>query len=336
MNYQQHLLPPGLEAGPAVTAHAVMPQPYLLANGMQASLLELDPQTGFVRLLKHWIVEDCGRVINPLLADEQLRGGVVQGLGAALYEEMPVRRGRAAPQRLDGRLPGADGRRDARHRDRPRRDAGGRDAARRQGHRRGRAPSAPRPRSATRSTTRWRRSAPRCWPALHAAAHPGGACAMRIVECRERTVGIGADMRNASIGFGAMTASALALVSDRGLTGYAFDSIGRYGKGALLRERFIPRLLRAKPEALLDGEGAAGPRGLRARRDGRREAGRPRRAARGGRPDRGGGLGPAGEGAGPAALAVDCAVFRKRKQNHRSRCTPPAATSAPTTSSPSR
>jgi L-alanine-DL-glutamate epimerase-like enolase superfamily enzyme len=82
---------------------------------------------------------------------------------------------------------------------------------------------------------------------------------MRIVDCRERTVGIGADMRNASIGFGAMTASALALVSDRGLTGYAFDSIGRYGKGALLRERFIPRLMQAKPESLLDGKGLPDP-----------------------------------------------------------------------------
>ena len=81
---------------------------------------------------------------------------------------------------------------------------------------------------------------------------------MRIADCRERTVGIGADMRNASIGFGSMTASALALVSDT-VTGYAFDSIGRYGKGALLRERFIPRLLRAKPEALLDGEGLPDP-----------------------------------------------------------------------------
>ncbi|HEX6690469.1 MAG TPA: xanthine dehydrogenase family protein molybdopterin-binding subunit [Burkholderiales bacterium] len=87
MNYKQHLLPAGLEAGASVAAHAVMQQPYLLANGVQASLLELDPQTGFFRLLKHWIVEDCGRVVNPLLADEQLRGGVVQGLGAALYEE---------------------------------------------------------------------------------------------------------------------------------------------------------------------------------------------------------------------------------------------------------
>jgi len=87
MNYRQHLLPPGLDAGPAVTAHAVMPQSYLLANGIHASLVEVDPQTGFIKLLKHWVVEDCGRVVNPLLADEQLRGGVVQGLGAALYEE---------------------------------------------------------------------------------------------------------------------------------------------------------------------------------------------------------------------------------------------------------
>jgi len=87
MNYQQHLLPPGLEAGPAVTTHVTMRAPFLLANGIQASLVEVDAQTGFVRLLKHWVVEDCGQVINPLLADEQIRGGVVQGVGAALYEE---------------------------------------------------------------------------------------------------------------------------------------------------------------------------------------------------------------------------------------------------------
>jgi carbon-monoxide dehydrogenase large subunit len=64
-----------------------MNQPYLLANGIQASLLELDVDTGLVKLLQHWVVEDCGRVVNPLLADEQLRGGVVQGIGAALFEE---------------------------------------------------------------------------------------------------------------------------------------------------------------------------------------------------------------------------------------------------------
>ena len=87
MNYRQHALPPGVRASPAVTVHFTMKQPFLLANGIQASLVEVDPATGFVTLLKHWVVEDCGRIINPLLADEQIRGGVVQGLGAALFEE---------------------------------------------------------------------------------------------------------------------------------------------------------------------------------------------------------------------------------------------------------
>jgi carbon-monoxide dehydrogenase large subunit len=87
MNYKQHLLPPELDATPAVTTHVTTRAPFLLANGIQASLVEVDVQTGFVKLLKHWVVEDCGRVINPLLAEEQIRGGVVQGIGAALYEE---------------------------------------------------------------------------------------------------------------------------------------------------------------------------------------------------------------------------------------------------------
>jgi aerobic carbon-monoxide dehydrogenase large subunit len=87
MNYRQHVLPAGLEAGPALTTHVTMRVPFLLANGIQASLVEVDVETGFVKLLRHWVVEDCGQVINPLLADEQIRGGVVQGIGAALYEE---------------------------------------------------------------------------------------------------------------------------------------------------------------------------------------------------------------------------------------------------------
>ena len=82
---------------------------------------------------------------------------------------------------------------------------------------------------------------------------------MRIVDVRERTVAIGTAMRNAAIAFDAMTASAVALVSDTGLRGYAFDSIGRYGKGALLRERFIPRLLQADPASLLDAGGLVDP-----------------------------------------------------------------------------
>jgi carbon-monoxide dehydrogenase large subunit len=55
-------------------------------NGAQASYLEVDIATGAVRLLGHWVVDDCGVAVNPLLVDEQLRGGVVQGIGHALYE----------------------------------------------------------------------------------------------------------------------------------------------------------------------------------------------------------------------------------------------------------
>ena len=74
---------------------------------------------------------------------------------------------------------------------------------------------------------------------------------MKIVELRERTISIAAPMRNAAIAFDAMTASAVAMVSD-GCTGYAFDSIGRYAKGALLRERFFPRLLGKEFPGLID------------------------------------------------------------------------------------
>lgn len=87
LHYRQHELPTGVAIDSACVAYAIPTRPYLAANGIQASLIELDPDTGFIRLLKHWVVEDCGRLINPLLADEQLRGGVVQGLGAALFEE---------------------------------------------------------------------------------------------------------------------------------------------------------------------------------------------------------------------------------------------------------
>src|SRR5436190_144277 len=59
---------------------------YIFTNGIHGAYVEVDPDTGFIRLLKHWVVEDCGRVINPQLADEQVRGGCVQGLGGALYE----------------------------------------------------------------------------------------------------------------------------------------------------------------------------------------------------------------------------------------------------------
>ncbi|MBY0576809.1 MAG: xanthine dehydrogenase family protein molybdopterin-binding subunit [Gallionellaceae bacterium] len=59
----------------------------ICTNGIQGCYLEVDIETGFVRLLKHWVIDDCGTIINPLLVDEQIRGGVVQGIGGALFEE---------------------------------------------------------------------------------------------------------------------------------------------------------------------------------------------------------------------------------------------------------
>jgi carbon-monoxide dehydrogenase large subunit len=61
--------------------------PFVFTNGVQASYVEVDVETGFVKLLKHWAVEDCGRIINPLLVDEQMRGAIVQGIGGAMFEE---------------------------------------------------------------------------------------------------------------------------------------------------------------------------------------------------------------------------------------------------------
>ena len=59
----------------------------IFTNGAHASYVEVDIATGFVKLLKHWVIDDAGTVVNPLLVDEQIRGGVVQGIGAALFEQ---------------------------------------------------------------------------------------------------------------------------------------------------------------------------------------------------------------------------------------------------------
>ncbi len=86
--FRPDTLPAGVQ--PQMTAsrnHVPRGQPFAFTNGVQASHVEVDVETGFVRLLGHWVVEDCGRIINPMLVDEQIRGGVVQGIGAALFEE---------------------------------------------------------------------------------------------------------------------------------------------------------------------------------------------------------------------------------------------------------
>jgi CO/xanthine dehydrogenase Mo-binding subunit len=87
-HFRQDTLPPGIQPQLAATRQYVPQGPYTIANGAQGSWLEVDIETGIVRLLDHWMVGDCGRAVNPLLVDEQTRGGIVQGIGGALFEHL--------------------------------------------------------------------------------------------------------------------------------------------------------------------------------------------------------------------------------------------------------
>ncbi len=87
---------------------------------------------------------------------------------------------------------------------------------------------------------------------------------MRIVDIREKTVPIEADMSNAFINFSRMNVSVLAIVTDElrdgePVIGYGFNSNGRYAQGGLLRERIIPRVLEASPEGLIGEHGDLDP-----------------------------------------------------------------------------
>ncbi len=86
--YRGNELPPDVKPELVATRHyRVAEFPFVFTNASMAAHVEVDVETGFVTILGFWAVEDCGRVINPTLVDEQLRGGIVQGIGGALYEE---------------------------------------------------------------------------------------------------------------------------------------------------------------------------------------------------------------------------------------------------------
>jgi CO/xanthine dehydrogenase Mo-binding subunit len=58
------------------------------AYGMHAAIVETDPETAEIKVLRYAVVHDCGRLINPMIVDGQIHGGVAQGIGGALYERM--------------------------------------------------------------------------------------------------------------------------------------------------------------------------------------------------------------------------------------------------------
>jgi carbon-monoxide dehydrogenase large subunit len=78
-------MPAGLEPGLQVEYYFVPPT-VTFASGTHLASVEVDPETGFVRVLRYLTVEDCGRMLNPTIVEGQIRGGVAHGIGTALFE----------------------------------------------------------------------------------------------------------------------------------------------------------------------------------------------------------------------------------------------------------
>ncbi len=74
---------PGLEA-----TDYYSPLRSTFAAGMHAAVVETDPETAEIRVLRYCVIHDCGRVVNPVILEGQVHGGVAQGVGGALYERM--------------------------------------------------------------------------------------------------------------------------------------------------------------------------------------------------------------------------------------------------------
>jgi carbon-monoxide dehydrogenase large subunit len=85
--YRGQRLPPGLEPG-LEARFTYEPENWTFASGVHVAAVEVDGEVGTVRFLGYWIAHDCGVVINPMLVDGQIHGGVAQGIGAALREEL--------------------------------------------------------------------------------------------------------------------------------------------------------------------------------------------------------------------------------------------------------
>src|SRR5512134_87221 len=78
---------PGTEPDQEAT-HYFGPERGATTSGIHAMIVEVDPQTMQIKIQKYLVVHDCGRVVNPLLLDGQIHGGVAQGIGNAFYERL--------------------------------------------------------------------------------------------------------------------------------------------------------------------------------------------------------------------------------------------------------
>ena len=76
----------GLEPSLDATVHFTNAQPWTFTNGAHLAVVEVDVDTGRVRVVRYVAVDDCGRIVNPALVEGQIAGGIAQGLGGALME----------------------------------------------------------------------------------------------------------------------------------------------------------------------------------------------------------------------------------------------------------
>ena len=84
--YRAIKLPPNTEPGLVATSYWE-PSNFTFPFGAHIAVTEIDPETGTVKFLRYVAVDDCGRIINPLIVSGQVHGGVAQGIGQALYEQ---------------------------------------------------------------------------------------------------------------------------------------------------------------------------------------------------------------------------------------------------------
>ncbi|MDH3307777.1 MAG: molybdopterin-dependent oxidoreductase [Acidimicrobiia bacterium] len=84
--YQPHRLPEGMEGG-LEAAVVFSPANATWPFGTHLALVEIDPDTGNTQLLRYIAMDDCGEVINPMIVDGQIHGGIAQGVGQAMFEE---------------------------------------------------------------------------------------------------------------------------------------------------------------------------------------------------------------------------------------------------------
>jgi aerobic carbon-monoxide dehydrogenase large subunit len=80
-------LPPGEEPGLEATRYFSPPHA-TFASGMHAAIVEIDLQTGMLKIRKYVAIHDCGKLVNPLIVEGQIYGGVAQGIGGSFYEHM--------------------------------------------------------------------------------------------------------------------------------------------------------------------------------------------------------------------------------------------------------